>query len=65
MEILRIDAWLHGAAAALQAGMPGAASASPDTAFPSVTAWALLIAAGVVLLEWLLARAHASDGVAG
>lgn len=55
MDILRIDGWLQGLKAALQAYARASHDASPEVAAPSVLAWALLIAAGLVLLEWLLA----------
>ena len=56
MDILPFDALAQGADKALHA-FARASDAYAHGLFPSsVASWALLIAAGVVLVEWLLGR---------
>lgn len=56
MDILPADALIQGAEQALQAYTRAADAYAHELLPPSVALWALLIAAGVVLLEWLLGR---------
>ena len=50
------DPLLQGAEAALQAYTRASDAYAQSFVWPSVALWSALIAAGVVLLEWLLAR---------
>lgn len=55
MNFLRTDALVQGAQAALQA-YTRASDAYAEQLFTSVAFWSVLIAAGLVLLEWALGR---------
>jgi len=50
------DPLIQGAEAALQAYTRASDAYAQSFVSPSVALWSVLIAAGVVLLEWLLAR---------
>lgn len=56
MNILPPDALVQGAVKAVQAYTRASDAYAQSLVPPSVALWSLLIAAGVVLLEWLLAR---------
>ena len=53
---LDADPLVQGAEAALQAYTRASDAYAQNLVSPSVALWSVLIAAGVVLLEWLLAR---------
>jgi hypothetical protein len=60
MDILQHDwDWAHGIRLALKA-YTRASDAYENVVSPSVALWAVLIAAGIVLVEWLVAvrKAH-------
>lgn len=59
MNILPSDALVQGAEKALQAYTRAADAYAQEGFPPSVALWSLLIAAGLVLVEWLLARPRA------
>ncbi|HEY0823785.1 MAG TPA: hypothetical protein VGD76_08360 [Ramlibacter sp.] len=56
MDILPRDALVQGAEKALQAYTRAADAYTHAMDFAPVALWSLLIAAGLVLLEWLLGR---------
>jgi len=53
---MEADPLVQGAEAALQAYTRASDAYAQNLVSPSVALWTVLIAAGVVLLEWLLAR---------
>lgn len=55
------DPWLHGAHLALRA-YTRASDAYAAHQLDSVALWAVLIAAGLVLLEWLVAHRRRTPG---
>lgn len=62
MNILRDDALLQGAEAALQAWTRASDAYAQHLAFPSVALWSVAIAVALVLLEWLLGRRSGAAG---
>lgn len=56
MDILGQGSWANGVKLALKAYTRASDAYAQDLPTSSVALWALLIAAGIVLLEWLLAR---------
>ena len=58
---LDADPLVQGAEAALQAYTRASDAYAQSVVSPSVALWSVLIAAGVVLLEWLLARRGRRD----
>jgi hypothetical protein len=56
MNILPPEALVQGAEKALQAYTRAADAYAQNLTAPSVALWSVLIAAAVVLLEWLLGR---------
>lgn len=59
MNILPPDALAQGAEKALQAYTRAADAYAQNGFSPSVALWSLLIAAALVLVEWLVARPRA------
>lgn len=55
MDILQADTWAHGVKLALKAYTRASDAYAANFVVPSVALWAVLIAGGVVLLEWLVA----------
>lgn len=56
MDILGQGSWAHGVKLALKAYTRASDAYALDMPAASVALWSLLIAAGIVLLEWLVAR---------
>lgn len=57
MEIFHHE-WAQGIKLALKAYTRASDAYAQDFVAPSVALWAVLIAGGLVLLEWLVARGH-------
>ena len=57
MDILHQE-WAQGIKVALKAYTRASDAYAQDFVAPSVALWAVLIAGGIVLLEWLLAGRH-------
>ena len=56
MDLLQQTLWSQGLGLALGAYTQASDAYSNDALLNSVALWAVLIAAGLVLLEWVLAR---------
>jgi len=56
MDILHDKLWTNGFTLAVKAYSRASDAYAQDAMFTSVATWAVLIAAGLVLLEWVLAR---------
>lgn len=57
MDILH-EEWAQGIKVALKAYTRASDAYAQNLVVPSVALWAVLIAAGVVLLEWVIAGRH-------
>ena len=57
MDILHYE-WAQGIRLALKAYTRASDAYAQDLFAPSVALWAVMIAGGIVLLEWLLAGRH-------
>ncbi|MBC5783255.1 hypothetical protein H8N03_09890 [Ramlibacter sp. USB13] len=60
MDILH-EEWAQGIKLALKAYTRASDAYAQNLVAPSVALWAVLIAAGVVLLEWVIARRHSHE----
>ena len=60
MDILH-EEWAQGIRVALKAYTRASDAYAQDLFAPSVALWAVLIAAGVVLLEWVIASRNAHE----
>lgn len=58
MDILLDPTWGKGVKVALKAYSRASDAYAQNMPLPSVALWAVLIAAALVLLEWLLTRGH-------
>jgi Ni,Fe-hydrogenase I cytochrome b subunit len=56
MDILHDKLWAQGFKVALKAYTRASDAYAQDAILTSVAMWAVLIAAGIVLLEWVVAR---------
>jgi hypothetical protein len=62
MNIAGTDGLVQGAKAALQAWTHASDAYAQNLTVPSVAFWSLVIAAGLVLVEWLVARGRVHPG---
>lgn len=56
MDILREESWDQGIRLAVKAYTRASDAYAQNLVSPSVAFWVVLIAAGIVLLEWVVAR---------